>query len=82
MEGGFRAPAMIRWPGKFTPARSRTASSPALDWFPTFLAAAGKPNIIEAPQKGQKLGDTTYKIHLDGYNQLDLLPGKGPIRPS
>lgn len=25
-----------------------------------------------------KLGDRTYKNHLDGYNQMDLLCGMGP----
>ena len=49
-----------------------------LDWFPTFLAAAGEPNIIEDLKKGKKLGDTTYKVHLDGYNQMDLIIGNGP----
>ena len=50
----------------------------ANDWFPTFLAAAGNPNITEELLKGVKLGDRTYKNHLDGYNQLDLLLGRGP----
>lgn len=50
----------------------------AQDWFPTFVAAAGNPNITAELLKGVKLGDRTYKNHLDGYNQLDLLLGKGP----
>ena len=49
-----------------------------LDWFPTFVAAAGNPNIKEELLKGKQLGDRNYKVHLDGYNQLDLLTGKGP----
>jgi arylsulfatase len=49
-----------------------------LDWFPTFVAAAGNPNIIEELKKGKQLGDRTYKVHLDGYNQMDLITGKGP----
>ena len=49
-----------------------------LDWFPTFLAAAGNPNITDELLKGVKLGDRTYKNHLDGYNQMDLITGKGP----
>ena len=51
-----------------------------LDWFPTLLAAAGNPNITDQLLKGVKLGDRTYKNHLDGYNQLDLLTGKGPSK--
>ena len=49
-----------------------------LDWFPTFVAAAGNPNIKEELMKGKKIGDRTYKNHLDGYNQMDLITGKGP----
>ena len=49
-----------------------------LDWFPTLVAAAGDPNIIDELLKGKQLGDRTYKVHLDGYDQTDLLTGKGP----
>ena len=78
MEGGFRAPAMIRWPGKVPAGKIENGLISGLDWFPTFLAAAGNPNIIEELKKGKQLGDRTYKVHLDGYNQMDLLTGKGP----
>jgi hypothetical protein len=50
-------------------------SSPALDWFPTFVAAAGKPNITEELLKGKLIGDRTYKNHLDGYNQMECITG-------
>ena len=49
-----------------------------LDWFPTFVAAAGNPNIAEELLKGKQIGDKTYKVHLDGYNQMDAITGKGP----
>jgi len=49
-----------------------------MDWFPTFVATAGDPNIIDELLKGKQLGDRTYKVHLDGYNQMDLITGKGP----
>jgi arylsulfatase len=49
-----------------------------LDWFSTLVAAAGNPNITSELLNGKKLGDQTYKVHLDGYNQLDLITGKGP----
>jgi arylsulfatase len=49
-----------------------------LDWFPTLVAAAGNPNISDELLKGKQLGDRTYKVHLDGYNQMDLITGKGP----
>jgi arylsulfatase len=78
MEGGFRAPAMIRWPGKVPAGKVENGLISGLDWFPTFLAAAGEPNIVEDLKKGTKLGDTTYKVHLDGYDQTNLITGKGP----
>jgi arylsulfatase len=80
MEGGFRAPAIIRWPGKIPAGKVENGIISGLDWFPTFVAAAGNPNIVDDLKKGQKLGDTTYKVHLDGYNQLDMLTGKGPSK--
>jgi arylsulfatase A-like enzyme len=49
-----------------------------VDWYPTLVAAAGDPNITQKLLKGVKLGDVTYKNHLDGYNQLALLEGNGP----
>jgi arylsulfatase len=78
MEGGFRAPAMIRWPGKVPTGKVENGIISGLDWFPTFLAAAGSPNIVAELKQGKKLGDTTYKVHLDGYNQMDMITGKGP----
>jgi arylsulfatase len=77
-EGGFRVPAIIRWPGKIKPASVENGIFSGLDWLPTLTAAAGNPNITEQLLKGVALGDRTYKNHLDGYNQLDLLLGKGP----
>jgi arylsulfatase A-like enzyme len=77
-EGGFRVPAMIRWPGKVKPGTVENGMFSGLDWLPTLAAAAGNPNITEQLLKGVQLGDRTYKNHLDGYNQLDLLTGKGP----
>jgi arylsulfatase len=77
-EGGFRVPAIIRWPGKIKPGSVENGIFSGLDWLPTLTAAAGNPNITEQLLKGVKLGDRTYKNHLDGYNQIDLLLGKGP----
>lgn len=79
-EGGFRAPAMIRWPGKVPAGKVENGIISGLDWFPTFLAAAGNPNIAEELKKGKQIGDTTFKCHLDGYNQLDMITGKGPSK--
>ncbi|HET9946338.1 MAG TPA: arylsulfatase, partial [Actinomycetes bacterium] len=46
------------------------------DWFPTFLAAAGVPDIADRLRQGTDLGGTTYKVHLDGNNQLPYLTGE------
>jgi arylsulfatase len=77
-EGGFRVPAIIRWPGTVKPGIVENGIFSGLDWFPTLTAAAGNPDITDQLLKGVKLGDQTYKNHLDGYNQMDLLAGKGP----
>ncbi|MBP2669100.1 MAG: sulfatase protein [Deltaproteobacteria bacterium] len=77
-EGGFRAPALVRWPGRVPAGKVENGIISGLDWFPTFVAAAGNPNIKEELLKGKKVGDRTYKNHLDSYNQLDMITGKGP----
>ena len=76
-EGGFRVPCVVRWPGHIKPGTVENGIFSGLDWFPTFLAAAGNPNITDQLLKGVKLGDRSYKNHLDGYNQMDLITGKG-----
>ncbi|MBR0884598.1 arylsulfatase A-like enzyme [Bradyrhizobium japonicum] len=76
-EGGFRVPCIIRWPGQIKPGTVENGIFSGLDWFPTLMAAAGNPDITNQLLKGVKLGERTYKNHLDGYNQMDLLTGKG-----
>lgn len=78
MEGGFRVPAIVRWPGKVPAGKISDGLMSGMDWFPTFVAAAGNPNIAQELLKGKQLGDTTYKVHLDGYDQTPLITGKGP----
>jgi arylsulfatase A-like enzyme len=77
-EGGFRAPAMIRWPGKVPAGKVENGIISGLDWFPTLVAAAGNPNVKDELLKGKTIGDKTYKNHLDSYNQMDLITGKAP----
>ncbi len=79
-EGGFRVPAIIRWPGHVPADRVENGIISGLDWFPTLVAAAGNPNIKEELLKGKKIGDRTYKNHLDSYNQMDMITGKGPSK--
>jgi arylsulfatase A-like enzyme len=80
LEGGFRVPMILRWPGRVPAGKVENGIVSGLDWFPTFVAAAGNPNIVEELKKGKQLGERTYKVHLDGYNQLDLITGKGPSK--
>ncbi len=77
-EGGFRVPAIIRWPGHVKPGSVENGIFSGLDWFPTLVHAAGNPDITNQLLKGVKLGDRTYKNHLDGYDQTALLEGTGP----
>ena len=77
-EGGFRAPAIIRWPGKVPADTVANGIISGQDWFPTFLAAAGNPRVTDELLKGKKVGDKTYKNHLDGYDQTAMITGKGP----
>jgi arylsulfatase len=78
LEGGFRVPCIIRWPGHVPAGRVENSIISGLDWFPTLVAAAGNPNIAAELLNGKDLGGRNYKVHLDGYNQLDLITGKGP----
>jgi arylsulfatase A-like enzyme len=77
-EGAYRVPAMIRWPGHIKPNTWATDIVSGQDWFPTLLAAAGDPDIKERLLKGASIGGTTFKVHLDGYNQLPYLTGEQP----
>ena len=70
MEGGFRVPCMIRWPGKVPAGKVENGIISGLDWFPTFLAAAGNPNIVDELKKGKQIGDRTYKVS-SGWLQPD-----------
>ncbi|WP_036048739.1 arylsulfatase [Bradyrhizobium sp. Tv2a-2] len=77
-EGAFRVPAMIRWPGRIKPGEISNEMFSGLDWFPTLLAAAGDADIKDRLLKGTPVGSKTFKVHLDGYNQLPYLTGQQP----
>jgi arylsulfatase A-like enzyme len=80
LEGGFRVPMIIRWPGKVPAGKVENGIVSGLDWLPTLVATAGDPNITEELKAGKQIGDRTYKVHLDGYDQTDLITGKGPSK--
>ncbi len=75
-EGAYRVPAMVRWPGHIKPGTVSNEMVAHLDWFPTFLAMAGDPQVKEELAKGYKVGDMTYKVHLDGDNLVPYLTGQ------
>ena len=77
-EGAFRVLCLIRWPGRIQPGSVSNDMVSGLDWMPTLLAAAGDPDIKEKLLKGHNAGGKTFKVHLDGYNQLPYLTGQQP----
>ena len=77
-EGGFRVPCAIRWPGVIKPGTVFNDIFSHEDMLPTLVAAAGVPDVKEQLLKGMKVGDKTFKVHLDGYNCMDALAGKSP----
>ena len=79
-EGGFRVPALIRWPGVVQPGTVINDIFSHQDWFPTLTSAAGVQDIDKKLKKGYTAGDKIFKVHLDGYDQTDLLAGTGPGR--
>jgi arylsulfatase len=77
-EGGFRVPAVVRWPGVIKPGTVINDIFSHLDWMPTIMAAVGEPDIKEKLLKGHEAAGKKFKVHLDGYDQTALLKGEGP----
>jgi arylsulfatase A-like enzyme len=75
-EGGYRVPCIIRWPGVVKPGTVINEIGSHEDMLPTLLAAAGNPSVADELLKGKKVGDVTFKVHLDGYNLLPALKGE------
>lgn len=80
-EGGYRVPCAIRWPGVIKPGTVLNGICAHEDMIPTLLAAAGEADVVEKLKKGHKVGERTYKVHLDGYNLLPYLSGKAAASP-
>ena len=77
-EGGYRVPAMVRWPGLVPPRTEINDIFSAEDWATTLVAAAGEPDVKNKLLQGYDAAGKNFKVHLDGYDQRDLLAGKGP----
>ncbi|WP_367345391.1 arylsulfatase [Stenotrophomonas bentonitica] len=80
-EGAFRIPLLVRWPNQVPAGVVSNDIVQHHDWLPTFLAAAGEPKIVDKLKKGHKIGDTTFKVHIDGYNLVDFLTKEGVPSP-
>ena len=80
-EGAFRVPLMVRWPGKIPAGVVSNEIVQHHDWLPTFLAAAGEPDIVEKLKKGHEAAGKTFKVHIDGYNLLPYLTGEEEKSP-
>jgi arylsulfatase A-like enzyme len=80
-EGGWRVPSMVRWPGRIKPGQWNNEIVHHMDWLPTFLAAAGEPDVKDKLLKGHKAAGRCFKVHLDGYNILPMLTGETDESP-
>ena len=81
-EGGWRVPAMVKWPGHIKAGTWSNEIMHHMDWLPTFLAVAGNTTIKEDLKKGGvKAINREYKVHLDGYNFLPFLTGEAKEGP-
>jgi len=75
-EGGWRVPAMVRWPGKVKAGSISNEIMHHMDWLPTFAAIAGDDGVKDKLLTGYSADGTTFKVHLDGYNYLPFLTGQ------
>jgi arylsulfatase len=80
-EGAFRVPGMVRWPGHIPAGGISNEIVSHHDWLPTFLAAAGEPDIVEKLEDGHRVGEKSFKVHIDGYNLLPYLTGQSEQGP-
>ena len=75
-EGGYRVPAIVRWPGKIGSGQINNSIMSHQDWVPTLMAAAGDDSIKAKLLQGHQAGDKNFKVHIDGYNFLPHLTGQ------
>lgn len=76
-EGGFRVPMVVKWPGKI-PTGTHTAEFMSMeDWVPTIMSMLGQPDLVKQLRRGHTIGGKTYRVHLDGVDQSEVLTGKG-----
>lgn len=81
-EGGFRVPMLVKWPGKIKAGSSTGEFMTMEDWMPTIMSMLGQPEIKQQLLQGHRVGNKDYRVHLDGFDQTDILTGRGPTRRS
>ncbi|RMI14353.1 arylsulfatase [Cellulomonas triticagri] len=80
-EGAFRVPEVVRWPGHIPAGVVSNEIVQHHDWLPTFLAAAGEPDVVEKLKEGHQAGSKAFRVHIDGYDLLPYLTGQVPSSP-
>src|SRR5207245_11772321 len=76
-EGGYRVPCLLRWPGVVKPGTEINDIMSHEDWLPTLVAAAGETDIRAKLLNGYEDGEKAYKVRLDGYDEREMMTGKG-----
>ena len=79
-EGGYRVPGVMRWPGVIKPGTEINDIVSHEDWVPTLVSAAGDPKVKDKLLTGHQAAGKSFKVHLDGYDQRDLLASTGPSK--
>jgi len=77
-EGGYKVPCIVKWPGLIKPGTTTGELMAMEDWAPTIMSQLGQPKLKDELLIGAKIGNTTYKVHLDGYDQTPVLTQTGP----
>jgi arylsulfatase len=80
-EGAYRVPCVVRWPGRIPAGTVLNGIVSHSDWFVTLLAAAGNPDVADQLKAGTELDGTEYKVHLDGFDQLEYITGQAEASP-
>ncbi|MGX1307092.1 arylsulfatase A-like enzyme [Amorphus suaedae] len=77
-EGGFKVPMAVKWPGVIPPGTTTGELMSMEDWVPTIMSELGQPDLKERLRDGTEIGDRSYRVHLDGYDQEPILTRSGP----
>ena len=79
-EGGFRVPMVVKWPGHIPKGVSTGEFMTMEDWMPTIMSWVGDKDLKANLLKGTKINGQKYKVHLDGFDQSDILLNNGKTK--